>query len=106
MNRRQLIKTIALAAPIAAAAGALATTGPETITLRLRIRDDMSARLRAIAKALPEATRRAMVAEGNRIMAEAKRKHPLPWPVPEGHLLGGARVPYARAIHELPGRKR
>ena len=81
MNRRQLIKAIALAAPIAAGAGALAT-GPETITVRLRIRDDLSARLRAASTGLEEATSRALWAEGNRIMAEAKRKHPLPWPDP------------------------
>lgn len=81
MTRRQLIRAIALAAPIAAGAGALAT-GPETITVRLRINDQMTDRLRAIAEFYPGVVRAALRAEGERIMAKAKRDHPLPWPDP------------------------
>ena len=108
MNRRELIAAV-IAVPIAAA---LPAPGPETITVRLRMRDDLSARLAALAKRFPETLSAALHAEGERIMAQAKRDHPLPWPVPEGHLLGsrmrprgavgvgGERTPYAAAFHE------
>ena len=79
MNRRQLIKAMALAAPLA---GAALATGPGTITLRLRVRDDMSARLRDLERQYSGKIQAALYAEGERIMAESKRRHPLPWPDP------------------------